>query len=169
MRPHCRSPRRSRLASDRAAKARIIAAAAPLQDVLLKLAETASGDAQFQAELARLCDRSGNAPAANEARTKALALLKLKLAKQPESSEVAAELAELLLEEHVSGRAAAWTVLKPAEIKSEGGATLTLLDDNSILAGGKNPNRDVYTVIARPGLEHIVAIRLEASRSEPAQ
>jgi tetratricopeptide (TPR) repeat protein len=39
---------------------------------------------------------------------------------------------------------------------------LTLLDDNSILAGGKNPDRDVYTVIARPGLERIVAIRLEA-------
>ena len=53
-------------------------------------------------------------------------------------------------------------MLKPTEMKSEGGATLTRLDDNSILAGGKNPDRDVYTVVARPGLEHIVAIRLEA-------
>ena len=32
-----------------------------------------------------------------------------------------------------------WTVLKPTEMKSEGGATLTELDDHSILASGKNP------------------------------
>ncbi len=151
-----------RLASDRAAKAKIIAAAAPLEGVLDKLSQAASLDAHFQAELARHYDGSGHAALANVARAKAVALVKLKLAKEPENSGLAVELAELLLEEHVSGRAAAWTVLKPTEMKSEGEATLTLLDDNSILAGGKNPDRDVYTVVARPGLEHIVAVRLEA-------
>ena len=43
-----------------------------------------------------------------------------------------------------------------------GGATLTLQRDGSILASGKSPDRDVYTIVARPGLEHITAIRLEA-------
>ena len=34
--------------------------------------------------------------------------------------------------------------------------------DGSILAGGPNPDRDVYTLVARPGLDRITAIRLEA-------
>ena len=56
------------LAADCAAKARIIAAAAPLEGMLLKLAETASGDVQFQAELARHHDGTGNGSLANVAR-----------------------------------------------------------------------------------------------------
>src|SRR5262249_10812716 len=55
-----------------------------------------------------------------------------------------------------------WTVLQPTEINSKGGATLTQLGDGSILASGNNPVRDEYTVIARPSLEHITGIRLEA-------
>ncbi len=55
-----------------------------------------------------------------------------------------------------------WTVLKPIEIKSQGGATLATLEDGSILAGGENQYPEVYTLVARPGLEHISAIRLEA-------
>jgi tetratricopeptide (TPR) repeat protein len=47
-------------------------------------------------------------------------------------------------------------------MKSKGGAILTLLDDNSILAGGKNPDRDVYSVVAKTDLKQLYAIRLEA-------
>ena len=54
-----------------------------------------------------------------------------------------------------------WTVLKPVAMESRGGATLTRLADGSILAGGTNPDRDMYTVVAKPGLGRITAIRLE--------
>ena len=39
-----------------------------------------------------------------------------------------------------------WAVLLPGKFTSAGGATLKLLDDKSILAGGKNPNADTYTI-----------------------
>ena len=58
---------------------------------------------------------------------------------------------------------AKWTVLKPTEMKSDGGATLTLLDDHSILAGGVNPPSDQYTVkFIVPERTVIQSIRLEA-------
>ena len=47
-------------------------------------------------------------------------------------------------------------------MNSAGGATLTLQGDGSILASGKNPDKDVYTLVARPGLGRITAIRVEA-------
>jgi hypothetical protein len=59
------------LATDRVAKAKIITEAALLQDVLEKLAERATGDAQLQAELARHYAERGNAPLADAARAKA--------------------------------------------------------------------------------------------------
>jgi tetratricopeptide (TPR) repeat protein len=146
------------LAADRAGKAKIIAEAAPLKGVLEKLAERAVRDAQFQAELARHYAERGNAPLADSARAKARALFEGKLAKEPQKSAWAAELAEVLL---IDSRAK-WTILKPTQMKSEGGATLTLLDDSSILAGGKNPDRDVYSLVAKTDLKQIHAIRLEA-------
>jgi tetratricopeptide (TPR) repeat protein len=82
---------------DRAAKAEIIAAAAPQEGVLEKLAERAASDAQFQAELARHFAERGNAPLAQAARTKARKLFEEKLAKEPENSTWAAELADVLL------------------------------------------------------------------------
>jgi WD40 repeat protein/tetratricopeptide (TPR) repeat protein len=80
----------------------------------------------------------------------------------PESDLIAAELTQLLLDKQESETAAQWTILKPTDLKSQGGATLAPQPDGSILAGGKNPERDVYTLIARPGLGHITAMRLEA-------
>ena len=118
---------------------------------------SAASDAQFQAELARHFAERGNAPLAEVARTKARTLFEEKLAKEPENSTWAAELAEVLLID----RPGQWTILEPTQMKSEGGATLDLLDDGSILASGTNPDRDVYTVVARPRLKHIFAIRLE--------
>src|SRR5262249_21172524 len=68
------------LSMDHAAKAKIIAEAAPLQGVLEKLAERATSDAQIQAELARHFAERGDAPAADAARARACALLAEKLA-----------------------------------------------------------------------------------------
>jgi len=54
-----------------------------------------------------------------------------------------------------------WTVLHPSEYASKGGAQLTLLPDGSLLAGGKNPDADVYEVTARTDLTGITGVRLE--------
>jgi hypothetical protein len=54
-----------------------------------------------------------------------------------------------------------WTVLAPVRAVSAGGATLTKQADGSILASGKNPSRDTYTVTADTDLKEITGIRLE--------
>jgi tetratricopeptide (TPR) repeat protein len=146
------------LAADRATKAAIITAAAALEGALEQLAERAAGDGPFQIELARHFAGQGNAPLADAARTRARALLEEKLAKEPENSVVALELADLLLIDSGAG----WTVLKPTELKSKSGATLTLQSDGSILASGINAPGDIYTVSAVGNLERIAAVRLEA-------
>ncbi|MEX2381006.1 MAG: DUF1553 domain-containing protein [Opitutales bacterium] len=55
-----------------------------------------------------------------------------------------------------------WEVLKAKTLHSTGGATLTILDDGSILASGENPARDTYTFEADITETEIAAIRLEA-------
>ena len=80
---------------------------------------------------------------------KPCALFEEKLAKEPENSAWAAELADLLLWTQHD-----WTVLKPAEMKSEGGATLDAAQATSpILASGANPDRDVYSLVAKTDLK----------------
>jgi len=66
---------------------------------------------------------------------------------------------------------AIWTMLEPAQFASSGGATLRKLTDGSILAGGKNPSPDTYTIIAPAGSHMITGFRLEAltDPSLPAQ
>jgi WD40 repeat protein len=54
-----------------------------------------------------------------------------------------------------------WTVLRPATLTSEGGATLQLRPDGTILAGGKNPDHDTYTLTAGTELTAITGFRLE--------
>ena len=39
-----------------------------------------------------------------------------------------------------------WSVLAPGSIQSKNGATLTVLEDHSLLAGGKIPAFDTYVV-----------------------
>lgn len=41
-----------------------------------------------------------------------------------------------------------WRTLNPIQVKSQGGATLTRQPDGSYLASGKNPNNDIYTIVA---------------------
>ena len=54
-----------------------------------------------------------------------------------------------------------WTVLRPRSAVSSGGATLTVQADGSILAGGKNPCPDTYTIVAETDLERITGVRIE--------
>ena len=55
-----------------------------------------------------------------------------------------------------------WTTLRPLEIRSRGGAELTVLDDGSILASGENPEADTYEIEAAPDSTNIIiSIRLE--------
>jgi len=54
-----------------------------------------------------------------------------------------------------------WTPLDIVKADSRGGATLTKQKDSSLLAGGKNPDRDTYTIAAQTKLNGITAIRLE--------
>ncbi len=146
------------MTADRAGKTRVIAAAVPLEGVLEKLSAHAAGDPQLQLELARHYAETGNASLADVVRQGARASLEEKLEKEPKNSVLAGDLADLLLETS----ATPWTVLRPIEMTSAGGATLTPRDDGSILAGGTNPAEDAYTLVSRPGLEQITAICLEA-------
>src|SRR5438445_1076241 len=54
-----------------------------------------------------------------------------------------------------------WTVLEPGSFKSAGGAVLTKEADNSLLASGKNPSPESYTVTAITRETAITALRLE--------
>jgi len=55
-----------------------------------------------------------------------------------------------------------WEFPLVKEAKSKNGATLTVQDDGSILATGKNPKFDVYTFVVTTTLPKVTAIRLEA-------
>jgi hypothetical protein len=60
----------------------------------------------------------------------------------------------------------AWSVLKPIEYRSLGGAELELLKDDSILAGGPNPAKETYEVIAKIEESGWQGIRLEGLTHE---
>src|SRR5262249_26435127 len=81
------------------------------------------------------------------------------LAAKPDRADGAALLAALLLE---AREPTVWTVLDPTVVRSANGATLTVQPDSSVLASGKSPDRDTYTVEAAPALRGITALRLEA-------
>jgi hypothetical protein len=142
--------------ADRAGKAQLIAAVAPLPGLLEKLAESAPNDGPFQVELVRHFAQRGENRLADAARTRARAWFERKLAKEPENTALAAELTDLLLADE------RWAVLKPTGMKSERGANLTLQGDDSILASGNNASGDLYTISAVAPLDRIAAIRLEA-------
>lgn len=70
-------------------------------------------------------------------------------------------------EQEIKAAEAKWTVLQPSHYVSTGGATLKLLPDGSILAGGKNPSADSYELSATTNLTGITGIRLEVM-SDPS-
>jgi mono/diheme cytochrome c family protein len=55
-----------------------------------------------------------------------------------------------------------WQILKPESLTSGGGVQLNVLEDLSVLASEANPDKDVYTVVLRPGAGTITGLRLEA-------
>jgi hypothetical protein len=55
-----------------------------------------------------------------------------------------------------------WEILAPLTMKSSGGSTLSKLADNSILAGGANPQKDIYEITAKTTAGKLTAVRLEA-------
>jgi mono/diheme cytochrome c family protein len=59
-----------------------------------------------------------------------------------------------------------WQVLAPVEAESAGGATLTVLPDGSVLATGKNPQADSYTIQLKTNQNGITAVRLEVLPDE---
>ncbi len=54
-----------------------------------------------------------------------------------------------------------WQVLDPAEFISAGGATLTKTESKAILASGKNPTNDTYTITMSVAAGKITGFRLE--------
>jgi len=66
----------------------------------------------------------------------------------------------------VASKARKWSVLEPVSIKSEYRSSFTVLDDNSILAHGDNPNTDIYHAAFRTDLKNITALRIEVLPDE---
>ena len=57
---------------------------------------------------------------------------------------------------------AKWKPLKPAKVASIGGAKLAIQGDNSVLASGKSPEKDTYTVTITNGVKEVTGLRIEA-------
>src|SRR5262249_49873946 len=55
-----------------------------------------------------------------------------------------------------------WTPLEPSELKSTGGATLTVQADKSVLVAGAKAESDVYVVTAKTSLNKLTGLRIEA-------
>ena len=64
-----------------------------------------------------------------------------------------------------------WQPVELVSAQSGGGATLKPLDDRSLLAEGARPDKDVYTLVVRPGLKRLTGLRIEllAHESLPMQ
>src|SRR5438477_2222948 len=54
-----------------------------------------------------------------------------------------------------------WKVIEPRTFFSAGGATLSRQADGSLLASGRRPERDTYTITAAPPISTVTAVRLE--------
>ncbi len=57
--------------------------------------------------------------------------------------------------------ASAWKSPAPLEARSLGGATLSVQEDGSLLAGGKNPANDTYEIILKPEQTQLTGLMLE--------
>ena len=59
-----------------------------------------------------------------------------------------------------------WRYIKPSVVLSQGGATLEIQEDNSVLASGTNPDKEVYEIIAELPSGNWSALRLEGIPDE---
>ena len=86
---------------------------------------------------------------------------KAELQSRLETSTSELEEDQIRWEEAMRGAEADWTVVSPRELESLGGAALTPLDDQSVLAGGSNPDADTYVVRTSCPIPEIRAVRLQ--------
>jgi len=94
------------------------------------------------------------------------ALLKRR-ASQPPDEELASLAAERRTwEQSLASNAVVWTVLDPVSFTSSNGTTLTKQSDLSLLASGKRPETDTYTITSETTLTNITAFRLEVLADE---
>jgi Protein of unknown function (DUF1553)/Protein of unknown function (DUF1549)/Planctomycete cytochrome C len=102
-----------------------------------------------------------------DTRARRLALLKRKQTLQAGPASAAkllddpAVAADVAAWEKAAGAGARWEVLEPKAFASAGGSTLTKQSDGSLLAAGKRPERDTYTMEAEFAGDAITAVRLE--------
>jgi len=112
-------------------------------------------------------DRGDDAPRlatpTTEQQDQAAELQAERKAAQTRLDEAVAGLTEALREwENQQASAAGWKAIQPETSTSEGGATLKVKDDLSVLVSGKSPEKDIYTLLAPFPLKRITALRLEA-------
>ncbi|MBL8207993.1 MAG: DUF1553 domain-containing protein, partial [Blastocatellia bacterium] len=74
--------------------------------------------------------------------------------------------AQLAWEREQINEATNWTTLDPKEFTSTGGTTFTKLPDQSLLAGGANPEREEYLIKATTHLKTITGLRIEVLPDE---
>ena len=54
-----------------------------------------------------------------------------------------------------------WIAMKPLKVESTSGTTLSVLQDDSVLASGNRPAQDVYTITCESGLTGVTGVRLD--------
>ena len=90
----------------------------------------------------------------------------LRLKKELSRPDNIAEDLERWAGEISAGPGGGWEILVPGKMTASGGSTLRLLKDNSILAGGADPRKNIYDISARTKATGITAVRLEALTHE---
>ena len=80
-------------------------------------------------------------------------------APHPEWAGTYADWQKVQLEATIQDRR--WTALTPVEAESASGSKLKIEKDHSVLASGKIPDRDTYTVSFTNGLTEVVGLRIE--------
>jgi WD40 repeat protein/Flp pilus assembly protein TadD len=146
------------LATDLEAARAVVDKAAAYPGILEQLTQQRTGDYRFHNASARFYAASGDQHRCQAAVAQARVLYEQEIDASMMGVTLAKELADMLLE--VTPHA--WMLLRPQELLSAGGATLTVQPDGSILVSGINPNSDTYTITAVTDLERIATIRLEA-------
>lgn len=69
---------------------------------------------------------------------------------------------EVWVQRLLKSRRGGWHLLKPVTLRSTGGSDLTLLDDMSVLASGRNPAKDTYELTCHTTQSELTAVRLQA-------
>lgn len=134
----------------------------PQENLLAEFLQRDHSEPLLMVEMARLLNDQGQNDVALSLRSKARALLNAKLATEPENVVLQSVLADVLLKS-VDVK---WTVLSPSEMTSLHGTTLTQLGDQSILASGTNPDKDVYTIKFTDLPPRFQSLRLEVLSHE---